>query len=248
MEKKVLYFIASARMIKFYDDKEKYTIAKDVVIEAENGLVAKGDLVNVEISGDKVTKIVKVTSEVKKEEAPKAEVKVESPKVEEKVETAKAKDPTPEVAPEEGKKDDVVATLVVTKEVTCVSQYGLKFVGDDRWTNFSKELQVEDLKSKGVARKIVKATIEGGVIVKLEVVATPVEEKKEEVKSEVKEEKVAKKSSYRDEDSTDKRTALMTAKDIVVALINSKELDKSKVKDALKDLTKVSYEALQGLN
>lgn len=59
----------------------------------------------------------------------------------------------------------------------------------------------------------------------------------------------SKKSSgnYRDEVSTDKRTALMVAKDIVVKLIETEKLDKSKISTAMNDLTTDVYDALKNL-
>lgn len=56
------------------------------------------------------------------------------------------------------------------------------------------------------------------------------------------------KKSYRDEEATDKRTALMTAKDIIVAMIGQgKCTTTSNIKDGLQDLTKTCYEAIRNL-
>ena len=256
MEKTVLYYIASKKMIKFFKDNTKYTLADGVSAE-----LSRGDVVDVEVDADKVTKITKVdkqkeTKTEEKVEAPKEEAKDTSTedlkkqveKFQEKVKEEKeaVKEEVVETPKaEEVKQEPVKADNTVTKEVAYVSQYGVKFVNEDKWTNFSKELQATGLKDKGIARKIIKATIEDSVVTAYEVVAEPAKEEKKEGSTQTKTTNTA---QYRNADEMNRRDALENASNIVVALIKSKELDKTKVKDTLKDLTKTAYEALTELN
>jgi len=210
--KEVAYFIASKAMIKFVGDEDPIAIADNVmdVSDFDKYPILKGDTVEVGVKDDEVTFLRKVKGASKK-------------KKEEKSESTSS--------------DEISKTI--TKEVYCVSKYGLKFVGDKQWTNFSDELQKKDLKSMGVVAKntITVSLNEDEKIVKVGTV-----EKKNEGTS-----STSKKTSYRDEESTDKRTASMNAKDVVVALLNNGTLEKNNIKSCIKDLTETFYSVTKNL-
>lgn len=118
----------------------------------------------------------------------------------------------------------------------------VKLSKDEPWIPVSGDVQSEDYDKIGlVAGNTVTLTISNGEIVK--VLSDTDSTKKEEVK----ETPIKKQSSFRDEDSTDKRTVLMVAKDIVVALINKGDLEKPQIKEAIDTLTKACYDALNNL-
>ena len=80
------------------------------------------------------------------------------------------------------------------------------------------------------------------------IVFAKIKSQNKEVKEDQPKEKTqTKKSSYRDEDAMDKRTALMVAKDIVTVLLENDKIDNKQVKEVLKDLTKASYDNIQEL-
>ena len=211
VKKVVAWFIPKKSLIKFDGEEDSIQVADNVmqVSDFDKYPVMKNDTVNVIIENDEVVFLRKVKGTTKKEST----------------------------QTESKSSDEVDETI--TKEVFCVSQYGLKFVGDKKWTNFSDNLQKKDLKSMGViAKNTITASLANGKIVDVKVEAKKVEKAKEST---------FKKSSYRDEEATDKRTASMNAKDVVVALLNNKELEKAKLKNAIEDLTKTFYEITKNL-
>jgi len=201
-------------MIKFDGDEDAISVADNVmeVSDFDKYPIMKGDSVNVIVENEEVVFLRKVKGAKKK------------------------------TTSQETKNDEASVEDTITKEVYCVSQYGLKFVGDKKWTNFSDELQKKDLKSLGVvAKNTVVASISNGKIVDIKV---------QESKKEDKKEPTVKKSSYRDEEATDKRTASMNAKDIVVALINQQREavnSKEKIETAISALTKKFYNVTKNL-
>ena len=210
----VAWFIPSKAVIKFEESEDSVKVA-DNVMEVSNFdkyPILKGDTVEVGMQNDEVTFLRKVKGVSKKKKEEKEESS--SNEVEE----------------------------VITKEVYCVSQYGLKFVGDSSWTNFSEELLKKDVKSMGVvAKNTITVGLKSGKIIEI---------KKFEEKEEKKSEQSDRKASYRDEESTDKRTASMNAKDVVVALINSSREEvntKEKIELAINALTKKFYEVTKNL-
>ena len=229
VSKVVAWCVPKRALIKFDGEDDSVTISKNVIekIDFAKYPLAKGDTVDVSIEGEEVVYIRK-SSDTSSAQEEKVEAK-EEVKAEEKVETKASDD-----------------SVELTKEVYCVSKYGLKFVGDNDWTNFIDELQKKDFRSMGVvARNIITVVIKNGKIVEIK----KVEEAK---KSESKEEKSSstRKSSYRDEESTDKRTASMNAKDVVVALINAnrEEVNSTeKIEKAINGLTKKFYDVTKNL-
>ena len=214
--KVVDWFLPKKALIKFSEEEDSISVASNVmeVSDFDKYPILKGDTVEVGVKDDEVTFLRKVKGASKK-----AENKSED-------------------------KKEVDVDETITKEVYCVSQYGLKFVGDKKWTNFSDDLQKQDVKAMGVvAKNTITVSLADGKIVDIKV-------EKEEKKEEKKAESSSRKSSYRDEDSTDKRTASMNAKDIVVAYINQKAEfvnTVSKVEELVEKLTKKFYEVTKNL-
>ena len=123
----------------------------------------------------------------------------------------------------------------------------------------AKELQVtgntpeeseQAWKKQGlVSRNKVELTLTNEVITAVRLISTPKgsskssDNKKEEPTS-----KKSSSSSYgRNDEATDKRTCIMCAKDVVVAMLNKGELLNKNVKEAVKDLSNTFYEVLKNL-
>lgn len=191
--KVVSWFVVKRALIKFDGDEDSMTINEALMTKSDfvKNPILKGDTVEVTIKDEEIVSIKKSGSQAT---APKEE-KVEEEKVEEKVVETKGEE--------------------LTKEVYCVSKYGLKFVGDNDWTNWIDELQNVDMRSLGVvAKNTITVVLQDGKIVEIKKVEAPAKATEEKPAS-------TKKASYRDEEATDKRTASMNAKDVIVALINS---------------------------
>ena len=228
VNKIVTYFIVKKSLIKFDGDDESIYLSDDVVNSSdfEKNPIKKGDEVEViidkvEVDGekeDRVTSLVMASKKETKKEETKEEKKPESNKKEKK-------------------------STELTKEVYCVSQYGVKFVGDNNWTNFTDELQKKDVKAMGVlAGNTITAEIKEGKIVNIK----KVDKKKAETKSSAK----SSSGSYRDENAMDKRTALMNAKDTLSALIAIKSSlvdGKAPLEESIETLAKVYYKVLKNL-
>jgi len=234
--KVIAWFVQKRAMIKFEGDEESMTIAESVIAKTDfaKSPLLKGDTVEITVEGEEIVSIAKVKGKVV------AEKKAEPVKDGDEKKVAPAK--------EEKAEEPVVEGTELTKEVYCVSKYGLKFVGDTSWTNFTDELQKKDFKSIGiVAKNTITVVIKDGKIVEVKKVDVV---KKEEAPATEEKTTSTKKSSWRDEESTDKRTASMNAKDVVVALINSgrTEVDSDvKINDVIDGLIKKFYEATKSL-
>lgn len=112
----------------------------------------------------------------------------------------------------------------------------VKFEKDGAWIPVAENVQAQDYDKIGlVAGNTVTITLEDDTIsfVKGATETKPASEGKPATS--------AKRNSYRDEESTDKRTASMNAKDVIVALLNNKLIDKAQVKTVIEDLTKTFY-------
>jgi len=230
VSKIVAWCVPKRALIKFDGDDDSITISKNVLDKTDFAKypLAKGDTVDVSIEGDEVVYIRKSG-----DASPVKEEAKEEAKTEEKVET---------------KAEASVDSVELTKEVYCVSKYGLKFVGDNDWTNFTDELQKKDVRSMGVvAKNTITVVLQAGKIVEIKKVEVQKESEKVEKESTS---SSSRKSSYRDEESTDKRTASMNAKDVVVALINAsrEEVNSTdKIEKAINVLTKKFYEVTKNL-
>jgi len=194
-QKIVAWFLPKKSLIKFEDNEDSFSLASNVIEKSnfEKYPILKGDTVEVSIEKDEVIFLKKVSS-VTKANSTKSE------------QTTTSNASTGEVKR--------------LKVVGIFNGESVKFnekINNKQWCKLSDELRTKDLKSIGlVANNEVDVTISNGVITAVNVIGAVKE-------TERKPETNAKKSgSYRDEDSMDRRSASMTAKDIVVAYINVK--------------------------
>ena len=221
-EKTVAWFLPKKAMIKFEGDDESYAVATNVmeVSDFDKYPVLKGDSVNVSIEGEEVTFLRKLKGDGKKSGSSSKSTS-------------------------SGDKETKTLTVEAIYNNESVKFKDEK-INNKKWTKVSDEIKEKGLAEVGlVAKNEVEITLDNGVIVAVKVGDSGREETKSD---EEKTQSSSKKSSWRDEDATDKRTAVMSAKDIVVALINNKEIEKPDVKEVLADLTKTCYKAIQDLN
>ena len=210
-------------LIKFQGDEDSVVVSEKVISVSnfEKYPIKKGDSVEVSIEGNEVVFLRKENKFAKKTNTTKTETK-----------------------PAESSASE-------TKELTVTAIYNgesVKFeeenINGKKWTKLSDALKGKDFKSIGlVANNKVKITLVDGVISSVESLTKEAPEAEEKTEAKVS----TKKPSYRDEDSTDKRTCVMIAKDIVVALINQGLAEKEGIEKALEDLSKKSYEILSNL-
>jgi hypothetical protein len=217
--KTVAWFVAAKSLIKFVDETDSRNIADNVmaVSDFKKYPILKGDVVEVGIKDEDVVFLRKVKG----------------------VKKPYTKKETTPVNTDNAKTEEVkIFAVAGNKKV-------LKFEKDGDWIPIATDLQTKDYSDLGlVAGNTVTVALAEGTIVGVENTAneSPVEPKAENVTT-----PTPKKHSYRDEDSTDKRTASMNAKDVVVALLNNKEIDKTKVQSAIEDLTKAFYKITKNL-
>lgn len=134
------------------------------------------------------------------------------------------------------------------KELTVEAVYdnkSVKFkeekINGKKWTPVSKKLEGTDLEKIGiVANKKIVIVLEDNTIVSVKSSVDTEPEQKTNT-----EKKSYSKSSYRDEDKTDNRTAVMCAKDVVVALIKKEGIKVDVIKKAIHDLTGEFLEAIR---
>jgi len=143
------------------------------------------------------------------------------------------------------KKEETVAlnANVNTKKVTIFAVAGnkkvVKFEKDGQWIKVSQTVQNQNFDDIGlVAGNSVSVNLVNEEIASV---------KKEETKNTKEVKTSVKTSSYRDESAMDKRTAIMCAKDVVVALINSGRVEKAPIENAIAELSKKFYGALTEL-
>ena len=221
----VKWIVKDKKIIKFIEEEEKTYKLADNVLEFLDDIKSNVP-VNVTISDGKVI-FIQVN------------------------ENAEPSNESQEPEPEKNEASNET-NLVTVKAISKTRDYYLfDEYGEKEWFTVAKNVKnfLKDVK-KGdkLEVKVEVSTDEKNKTVRTIIFAKVQESKKEEPKQETKSETVStKKSSYRDEESTDKRTALMVAKDIVVSLIQEKGLEMKKVKEALKDLTKTCYETIQSL-
>jgi len=239
VKKTVAWFIAKKSLIKFQGDDDTYTVAENVlkVIEDKKTTITKGDEVEVEVTEEEVTFMKKEEKAEDKKEEAKEEVK-EEPKAEEKKEEVKE--------PATGDSDTQTFTVegvFEDKEKIKSVKFKDEKINGKKWTKLSTELGKKEFKDLGlVANNEVTVTIVDGVIVKIGYVK--VAEKKEESKTEAKKE--TKKSSYNSTGSSiERQCAMKGAVEIVKTMLETKALENNKVKEAIVDLTKVCYKAIQ---
>lgn len=223
MKREIVYHLPNKSKIKFADDETLYDINEGINIDR----LKKGEFAEVEVENDKVVKIEKV--EGKKEET----------KTEEKPEEKKEE-------PKEEKKEAVITTITVEAIRHDCTAIKIK-EGDNKWPKLDSKFHSKEALEKAgiVVNAVLDVKVAEGIIIDVVAIKeTPKEEEKKEEKN-----SYARKNSNRDEESVDKRTASMNAKDLVVALIQKENepVDKEYVKGLIKELTKTCYEAIQQL-
>ena len=225
----VKWIVKDKKIIKFVEEEEKTYKLADNVLEFLDEIKSNVP-VNVTISNDKVIFIqVNENADVKNEVEPEPEEQDNNVKSESSNETY------------------TVKAISKTRDYYLFDECGEKewFTVAKNVKNFLKNVKKGDvLEIKHTTEKDNK-----GRETRLINYAKVVSEKVEEVKEESKKETTVstKKSSYRDEESTDKRTSLMVAKDIIIALINKGEIVTSAIPNTLKDLTKKCYETINNI-
>jgi hypothetical protein len=237
IKKTVFYFVPAKALIKFKEDDESLIIV-DAVMTSENlakDSLKNGDVVEVEI-GEVEIKTGKKEQRVIKLQRVKEETTEEKPK-----ETKKAEDK------KETKSESESET--VTKEILCVSKYGLKFVNEDNWINFSDELQNQNPKQMGaIAKNTITATIVDGKIASFFTVEVT---KPQESKEQNKPEQNTKKSEPYESttnNSIERQVALKESGAIIRSLIEIKDErvnTDEKIMNLIKTLTKVCLDAVR---
>jgi len=219
----VAWFLPKKSRIKFEEDEDSYSLASNV-IEASDFVkypINKGDTVEVSMKDGEVSFLRKTGSA--------------------KASSVKEADTT---------SDNTSASDVVDVTIYAVSGNKkvakLILVGKDKpettWYQISESLQAKDYQEIGLqAGKEVSVKIQDETIVAIK---AKVETRKDTESSEAKTSS-SKRSSYRDEEATDRRSTLMTAKDIVAALINAKMISPDEVKTTLKEYVNTCTELLK---
>lgn len=180
--KKVAWFMTAKKVIKFEGADETFTVSDNVMEKSDFKTypIKKGNAVNVTIEGDTVVFLQKVKAgdpvpETKIEEkplvaeAPKGEPQPEvkeEPKAEEKKEAPVSEKPV------ESEVKEPVQVKTITIKAVSKNKEVIKIENADGWIHLSPELQKEDYNTIGIlARKTVKATFEGDILVSVEKIA-----------------------------------------------------------------------------
>jgi hypothetical protein len=231
--KTVVFFVVKKGLIKFTDAEDSFFITENVRAKSNfsDYPIVQGDKCEVSIEEVDNTEGVKekMVTFLKKVKTEKSST------------PANTKAPEEDAKPKEEKvKDSIVETVV--KEVFCVSKYGLKFTGDNEWTNLAPELKDKDLVADGiVANTTVEAKLVNNKIAEIKIV------KEASVESKKNEPAKTNKSSYSDgkSDSIEKQCASKNATEIIVALIEAKLIETKDIEKAISKFTKVCYKAIQ---
>lgn len=229
VQKVVSWFLPKKSLIKFEDSDDSLSLSSKVIEVAnfEKYPILKGDVVDVSIENDEVVFLRKVSGAKK--------ASSESPKTEEKKESSS----------KEVKKLTVVGVW---------QNESIKFnekINNKQWVKLSDSLKTQNLESIGfVANNEVEVTLENNIITDVKIVGNVKKDEKQSTNSVKSDSSVKKSSSYRDEDSMDRRSASMTAKDIIVAFISVKSpiVDEvAKVEVLIERLTQKIYAINQRL-
>ncbi|RLF58127.1 MAG: hypothetical protein DRN27_06240 [Thermoplasmata archaeon] len=230
--KTVSWHIPKKSLIKFEGDDDTTEIDSSVICDK----FPKGAVVEYTLKDEKIISL----SASGKTDAPK-----EEPKEEKKT---------------EDKKEDKIEKLIVVITKVARSHEVVSWENSFKpWVPVAKELQVtgntpeeaeQAWKKQGlVARNEVELTLTNDVITAVRLISTPKGlNGLSNTSDEDKKDTTSQKASYgRNDDATDKRTCIMCAKDVVVAMINNKKLENSQQKDAIKDLSNTFSEVLKNL-
>jgi len=222
----VKWLVANKKIIKFIEEEEKtYKLANNVIEFLDE--IKANTPVNVTVIGDSVTFIQKRDEVISEEPEQEAETNDE---------------PQEEIA------DEMIYTV---KAISKTRDYYLFDEANEKeWFTVAPNVKsyLENVKKGDVLKVNIKITNDGKRDVKTIVFAQiQTVEKTNEQKIEEKTSTFTRKSSYRDEESTDKRTAIMIAKDIINTLLANDKIKKNEIKSVLVDLSKISYEIIKKL-
>lgn len=227
----VKWVVKDKRVIKFLEeDDNTYRLADNVLEYLDD--IKSNVAVDVTINDNQVTYIAKKTAKSQQEEKPKEK--------EEKTNNEDTKDSS---------KDSKKSETVTVKGISKTRDYYLfEEYGEKEWFTIAKNVKnfLKDVTNGDKLEITYEVSSEGKRIIRTITFAKILEKNQTQSKSEFKNNSTHK-SSYRDEGATDKRTASMNAKDVVVALINNKLVEKSNIKDAIIDLTELFYNATKNL-
>lgn len=224
IEKTVDWCAPKKGVIKFMDEDEAFEIAENVqeAYNFEKYPIFKGDTVTIGVTDDKVTFLRKTGSANKGKKSEKTQT-------------------------EEAKTETVVK--IVTVEARRKDFGAIKVKEDGTWPKVSDSLQQKMDEVGLIAGNRLEIKIEGDTIIAVKKLDDVKEESKSENDTNKDESKKATRSgSYRDEDAVDVRTANMSAKDIIVAMINAhrEEVNTSdKVENMILSLTTACLNAIR---
>lgn len=229
VEMVVKWFVPEKQTIKFEDMDNPVEISDNVmsVSDFSKYPIKAGDKVTVAIENDTVTYMRKINT--KKAYTKKTETKTTSQDVETKTLTVEA--------------------VFEDKSIKFLNEK----INGKKWCELAEELLDKGAKKLGlVAKAEVQVQIANGKIVDVVAVEEQNTTNKEDENTKTTDSVKATKrtSSYRDEDSMDRRTAVMCAKDVITAMINNK-CDEVKnitlIEAGIKKLSDVFYKTTQQL-
>lgn len=252
-DKKIVKWLVSNKkppLIKFENDEITYKV-NEALIQGLN--IVKGTAVEIVAEGD-IISLIKLDLNKVVQEPPK-DVKEEK---------------QPEPAKSEAKESNSEVTTPSSTQIITTTIYAvaknksvLKFDKEGKWIKISPELQKLDYAALGlVCHNNLKLELTDNVITKvLEIIKpeakeTPVKaeegweppeteapDKPVEMPDTNKKSEQPKQKSYRDEDIVSRRTAVMCAKDVVIAIMNQGKIDRPVANDFLEniDLTLKHY-------
>jgi len=191
---------------------------------------ATNDKVEYTMKDDKIVSFKKIEGQEEVKELPKEEIVDKNEKKE-------------EIKEEKNVETKTVKALMVA---IARNKSVVKYEGNDVWVHVSEELQAKDYKEIGLlARNEVELTLINNIITGVKLINSPNKENKQVDESP--NGSYNKKTYGRDEDATDKRTASMNTKDIVVALLNNNKIEPKQVKEVSTDLMKHLYKTCKEL-
>lgn len=245
--KVVDWCIAKKFVIKFQDEENSIKIDEKITIPT----IRKNDKVTVII--DKVdNKDIVISIEKNLED------KVEEPKTPpENQEKKTVKEEVPTTEKTESQKPSTEKTQEQTTETKILTVSGVwtnkicfkegEYKPKMKWVFVDEKIaknQEEIIKAGLTANTKCEFTFTNDIVTAFKILETPKVEKNDNIKE------TKTKSSYRDEDATDRRTASMNAKDIVVALINTNQENVNnydKIEKIIEQLTQKFYEVTKKL-
>ncbi len=218
-QKIVSWFVVNKSLIKFDGEEESISVSNTVmdVSDFEKYPIGKGDTVEVGTKNDEVSFLRKIKTDKPAKSGKKEEKSVDITGGNTEI------------------KDDITIFAVAGNKKV------VKFEKDGAWIKVSSAVQKQSFDDIGlVAGNLVSVTLVNGDIASITKkacakIVNPIVNKG------------SNKSSYKNEDGMDRRTAIMCAKDVTVSLVATGMIDKVKIETAIKDLSKTFHDALKEL-